>query len=68
MMKDVIKFDDVKDFNRTVNLFDQATNVNLFDSGLKIGIQRLTIMKLTHLNNKVSKWYNSQLQAMKRES
>ena len=56
MLKDVMKYDDGNDLNR-----------NLFDNGLKSPIQRLTIRKQTHLNNKVSKWYNSELQVMKRE-
>ena len=57
MLKDFIKYEDCKDYNQ---------NVNLFDSGLKSAIQRLTIRKQTHLNNKENKWYNSELQIMKR--
>ena len=57
MLKDIIKYDDSKDLNQ---------NVNLFGSGLESVIQRLTIGKQIHLNNKARKWYNSELQAMKK--
>ena len=44
MLKGIIKYDDCEDLNQ---------NVNLFDSGLKSVIQRLTIKNQTHLNNKI---------------